>query len=1026
MRFNSPDGAGVVAQRFSGPFLVIVAGGALLLLSWLTLGSWAESHQLHRLGWVLLICGVLWGVAIGFSLGTLRIVTAATLVFILFLLSSVGDQSRDRIEAAEYRALQGQLAVELNVLVGERTEAAELRSRVLESIDQLETGLTAHIDSMDQVTGIGDAEHERRFEAADLRAYCDHSSLLLVQTGHHLEVALVEVFDVLQLSDDEQEGHKLQSAPPDAVPTVPPTCKGSLEELSHVEQDLVYLRGNVESLNELLPANTDVQRADVLGTAAADAVVSVSLRTRTEVGEAVEAAALVRASTAALIGLLDDFQSAAATAREAEIVNIHDSGSGDVVAQEKTAAAELPELSIVEGGIEECHATSADPIASASFGLVRSVSGRCVAGCDTSGPTCLPRTAKRNVLRAFQGQLQALTQENEIAEDSGVLQDRLKEVSDQLSSINDPVPVHGLMRDGSDVVIGDALATVINDDTPVRVGGWAWLVILGAIVFGYRQLEIINDGRQPGPVEVRARRPTDKAADGDSTGGTDDGSHFEISASNATVVELMRTYLGAAQLAEPSPVPGGEAVRNVAEQSDSSGPDRGIVGAVLRVLHSTVFPKRGVELVVHLAPPSDGTEKPNTYGLLLTALVARSGALLFSRPFYGKSVDDVARQASHYSAVQLLGDGWTTPPWKRWEPGDGNALDCYQKVVLADHDPVKDMDLNERIDLLKRSVSLSPSTGVTRVRLANELSMRGHARDYAEAIQFLLPTVRDYPSFLTARYRYAVTLSTVSTLLSELLLDNDGVARTVLPAVLDPRWPAADPGSYRSGHASACGLLDVDALWTCSGGQHEANQAALNPLRICLLQIAEDELVEISRMLRAPGRRAWRQDERQYWLTLARSRGPRKSMEQAVALALAHVRRRLASIEKAPCAAANVYLEQDKNAYKAVQEGRSSAIVFYNAACYATQCGQDLSGGQSQGQNPSDDQSHSPFGTTEPACFQNAARYLREARMLNEGHTLTLEWMKQDPDLKPLRDYGTIWNQLEQDLQLLENATKPT
>jgi hypothetical protein len=418
-----------------------------------------------------------------------------------------------------------------------------------------------------------------------------------------------------------------------------------------------------------------------------------------------------------------------------------------------------------------------------SFGFeaMRARADECVVGCATavapSGKTegeegaCLPRMAKRIVLLAHQSQLERFTQQGTAADQQEELLGRLDQVESQLAALDNPVPIHHLIRDGSDEIFGSAVAGVIDPDTAARIGPWAWVIVAVLLVLAYRMLEILNDKREPGPVMVLATGSA-AASESGTTGDPDAGAK----GLDTRATELVRTYLGLAQLQEPSPVPGGNVVRGIAEYTDSKGSDYALVSLVLRFFQGTAFPRRGVEIEVHGSqleapslpdsPQGEGIDAPDVgeppdpgYRVVVSAKGARTQRLLFVQPFEADSLDKAALQASHFAAERLLNRGWTTPDWLRWDSRDGSGLMAYQKVAITDADPNLRLSSNKRKRYLEAAVASSPDTGAAQVMLANELSMH---RELSRSSFYLLMARHRHPHFLTGRYRLATTLSCIT------------------------------------------------------------------------------------------------------------------------------------------------------------------------------------------------------------------------------------------------------------------------
>lgn len=977
---------GFVARFFRPVFLVLVG------LTLFVVGAKLElSLHLERIGVALLVVGTLWTVAVGFALGTLRLVAAIALLVVVFLLTGVGGEARRQQDVKAFHDMRIDLDIEFNVLRGARTTRAGAAERLLVSAEVGLEGERMREAADDVATVLGrwaaDAAADEALQAT-VRAHAIRVSALRTELEDQLAPTREAVESGLRSLDleewspylplDQQPGDVASSddsvpAPaeaPDAPSTVVPSDERSKEVAP------------AEARNQLEQAEW---RAD-----ATRAAVSGLRESFAQLGFADVDGPL----TDEALGL------AVPTSLEAP--------------PEGPAAVELPDCSIDQS------------LSSLGFDQVRERAESCVAGCPPSTGVCEPQEAKRTLLSWFQARLVSFTENEDVGEAQDALLARLDEIQVELDAVDEPLAIHQLAMLGADQLLGDLVqALVLPDERPARLGGWGWLVLLLASVIGYRFLEIANDRRSPSPVSVVAGDCSDDVKD-----------------QTIAAAALVRSHLGAASLREPSPLPGGEAVTSVAKHAESPGFENELIRYVVSLLQNTAFPRRGIELsvtaqpihgdLVAFPPPSSADRAarrgkaagqpvptageaspapaerppPEEYRVMIRASTTHRKGIAFSHPFEGETLQDATNKAAYFAAERLLDAGWTTPSWLVWSSQDGTALRAYQEVMIEKSNPQASSETKvgvpraEDKQQLAAAVAASPGTGAALVALSNEEMLGRHL---TSACYHLLLARSRHKRFLTVRYRLGVTLS-------------------MMAGQIEEHWCL---GGEDGGRCDPAIMGSMRALRTLRGIELRPGERLqdldVERWRLHLLDQAIDELrfVERSVRVRSVLWRTHRQAEREYWLGLLRSSRRRRALAATArsARALATRRRQQLLLRddglRRKERGWSHRIDCDALVRSASKAARDDWLVRYNAACYhaAKAKGYDehaVSAGKAR--REINDLGPAAARRLASGHYDEAYDQLRQARSARNGQQLRPYWPDVDPDLQPLRAYlGEQW-----------------
>ena len=969
-------------SRFVQPLIVLVASAAAFVLRYLPVWEGAGA-QLVRLGTVLAIVGVLWVVALGFSLGTLRLAATVTVLLIVYLLSGIGSRARSQTEANEYLALESELAIELNLLRGTITTREDV-------IEQLQAAGASYQEARDAELriGIALANLEEWNSTASSPASTTTTTRASLTTDAPSEAEITASIDHFE----ELLSAGLLRLEPALTPACEATVRGWLQ---------LGLPGNPVSDRIGPPSAKEDCFEASSGGAIAPPGQPAAEGGETGNGEPADSTTRVISEQA---GDLAAELEAALVDLEPALSELSTLGLDQPIETnpELQQPRLLPFLDLIALDSEQgCIDPSGRTQSEARFAAVTNAARRCISGCAT-GLTCEPRSAKKTILLGFQDQLVAITDSLDVSEDQAVLVARLDEIRKQLASLDVPIAIHTLANEGSDTLVGDAVQIGRADDQPTRLGGWGWLVIAICLIVAYRLLEIANDRRSPGPVKVVA------------------GDEGQPSEQTVAAVELVKAHLASADLQEPSPLPGGEAVSSISNAAEGSRFDNAAVRFVVSLLQTTAFPPRGVEVAVtaqpdkaDLLPTKDNCNQP--YRLLVKASSMRRNGLRFSHPFESGELQDVTNAAAFFAAEHLLDEGWTTPSWLRWTSLDGTALWAYQEVMTNKQGPsqLRKKDFSAR-GRLAEAVEASPGTGAALVALSNEEMLE---QNYAAALRLLLAARVRHENFLTVRYRLGVTLSMMAESITE-------------------HWTAAPRDEAHQLENDKFGAIDVlGDLDRAEGGANEwtSDRTPAEDSRRCLERAVKEldfviDAVSVWRCLW----RARRQDQRQYWLNLLRSPRRRVGLKAAAQSAKALAVRRQVLHEfyqerpryEQPSDTVEAQLQEcDSMCWGAVAMAPDDWIVRYNAACYAASlCGEytrrHTALESCAGTAPSDHWGYTYSmqlsGSDERKLaedwYQEAFDHLRRARHTRNGHQLAEDWVRVDPDLHPLAEFEpTRW-----------------
>ncbi len=518
-----------------------------------------------------------------------------------------------------------------------------------------------------------------------------------------------------------------------------------------------------------------------------------------------------------------------------------------------------------------------------------------------------------------------------------------------------------------------ANSLIPGNEGEIELGPWGWLALAVLLLFGYRRLEITNNRRTSAPVVVEAPVVSGAA---------------ETDASRLKAV--IEAQLNRAGLDEPAALPGSELTDEVVEllQDESLAGGRS-VAAAMKTIKGIGFPTSGITVrtIVHQA--SDARTSVTVW-----VQSTRSKRPLYTESFVHADANQAVRLAGLYVARAALNYGRNVPAWGRWHSDDGTAFRLYHDTVNRQI-AAPPLDMKAKIERLETALAASPATTQIRVEL-------GHLEDIAgnrlRSLRYHLEARAEHKRLLVSGYRVATSASMLSCDLETQwygqehedmrrgvmdLLDHTGVLRRASRTVA---WRRA--GLHDMGYDHVEQLL--------SGGTPAAGPTGTIAARKALLCIGLAELRRVRRSLAIPAilARATFQSERRYWLNFLRTPQHRQQVGDQYETAGLGLELQLALLnERHKDAEA---LEQRLDAILA--RPRAGSLALYNGACFKATLADHWAEHAASSTGAEAEEAAEKAERTEAQAVQ----LLHRSRRAGTGAYPALEWIENDPDLRPL------------------------
>ena len=195
---------------------------------------------------------------------------------------------------------------------------------------------------------------------------------------------------------------------------------------------------------------------------------------------------------------------------------------------------------------------------------------------------------------------------------------------------------------------------------PGRIG---WLVIIAAVVFAYRELEVWAMHWQPPTIDTSRLGGDQRAAQQNSASGRPGGSMTDGRRPDRLVAEL-RFRLRAVQVRTPAILPGDtmpNALASIAENSGVAG--SGLAGAIIRFA-GMLWPSPRRYRVRFWVEPADGVERATTSRRVTVNLEdPQTGGSIATNTLPLRDLGEAAFVVAGYVAQQIFIKDPTAPPW---------------------------------------------------------------------------------------------------------------------------------------------------------------------------------------------------------------------------------------------------------------------------------------------------------------------------------------------------------------------------
>jgi hypothetical protein len=365
-----------------------------------------------------------------------------------------------------------------------------------------------------------------------------------------------------------------------------------------------------------------------------------------------------------------------------------------------------------------------------------------------------------------------------------------------------------------------------NNPIPGRLG---WLVIIGLLVLGYRELEVWAMSWQPPTLDLSTLSGDKPDTQNGSASGEQGKAATDQQRHNAIASQL-RFRLPAVAVRAPAILPGGTGVAGLVSIAESTGNSvGGLAGAIIDFV-GTLWPNpRKYQIRIRVEP--SGYEHQATESVRVTVDLenSRTGESVATKTLPAGQLEGAGCVVAGYVAQQIFSEDPTAPPWC-YGSFDGSDLAA---LLSAWQDRVYPPSLDEirkarhrQMHILEKGVSSSTCAGIARYELAQLLDIEGF---HMEALRLHAANREDYPLFWRGRYRLGMSLEMIAN--PEFKLDVNNSKETLYKCL---------------------SILDRCRVTGGPEGRHEyigVREPLPHPLRMELLAAAQHELHAVRRQL---------------------------------------------------------------------------------------------------------------------------------------------------------------------------------
>jgi hypothetical protein len=365
-----------------------------------------------------------------------------------------------------------------------------------------------------------------------------------------------------------------------------------------------------------------------------------------------------------------------------------------------------------------------------------------------------------------------------------------------------------------------------NNPIPGRIG---WLVIIGLLVFGYRELEVWAMCWQPPTVDLSAPgggKPDSQ--NGSASGGQDKATTDQR---HDTLANELRFRLPVIAVRAPAILPGGTKVAGLVSIAESTGNTvGGLAGAIINFV-GTFWPNpRQYQIGIRVEPSGNKHRDTPSVSVTVDLVNSRTGGSIATKTLAVRQFDEASCVVAGYVARQIFSADPTAPPWC-YGSFDGSDLAAILSALQVRVPASGDIPAarSSRIAILEKGASSSLCAGVTRYELAQ---LHDIDDSHVEALRLHAINREQYPRFYRGRYRLGMSLEMLAN--PEFKLDDKNPKETLCECleILD---------RCRVTHRSEGRNDDVKNI--------ELEKPLPRSLRMELLMAAQDELCAVRRQL---------------------------------------------------------------------------------------------------------------------------------------------------------------------------------
>jgi hypothetical protein len=305
---------------------------------------------------------------------------------------------------------------------------------------------------------------------------------------------------------------------------------------------------------------------------------------------------------------------------------------------------------------------------------------------------------------------------------------------------------------------------------PGRIG---WLVIVVALIFGYRELEVWAMRWQPPAVNTSALVSGQQNGQASSAPGGPDQPDETVTDPHAWLVAELRFRLPAVAVRAPAILPGGTRPNELASIAENSGFSGSPLAGAIISFFGVLWPNPRRYLVrvwiedgkrsggqEHGQPPAGGKDRtPGSTRVTVDLENPRTGASIAASTLVAPDIDRAASVVAGYVGRHIFKQDPTASPWCVGS-FDGDDL---AGLLMAAQQRVSPESASDIRRARRRQVGILENcrldSGVARYELAQLYDLEGQ---HARALRLHAINRADYPRFYRGRYRLGMSLEMIA------------------------------------------------------------------------------------------------------------------------------------------------------------------------------------------------------------------------------------------------------------------------